>query len=396
MTQQPTPDSARPPLHVFSVPKKLSEMSYAEKVAWISQLHKQMVAQLTESDSQAETQSEIQTESHTEIKRSTLKPLALIYSDVYLDWMLGSGNGDHPTNPVRAKLATELLVRNLGDNARVIDPVASGFEDRDLEALNNTHESSYVRQTLSGTNHEWSGCKVQVANAGFAMFRGTIRAVEELLAGRSRVAFNPQGAKHHARFASGSGFCVFNDMAYAAKALQAAGLRPLYIDWDIHAGDGVMHMLEGSNIPCISIHASDIYPMDHTMQTLGPRGEAHNADAHQYNFNVQRGDGDEQFKQYIDAAAEIIDRYKPDVILVAAGADGHTGVGNLGAIANYTKDGFRYAAEMVAEKAIAYSQGRVLIGGAGGYQPLVETPQTWALVVETIYNSVETELTKGR
>jgi hypothetical protein len=47
---------------------------------------------------------------------------------------------------------------------------------------------------------------------------------------------------------------------------------------------------------------------------------------------------------------------------------------------------------MIAEKAVAYSGGRVLIGGAGGYQPLVETPQTWVLVVETIYNNVNSAL----
>jgi acetoin utilization deacetylase AcuC-like enzyme len=43
---------------------------------------------------------------------------------------------------------------------------------------------------------------------------------------------------------------------------------------------------------------------------------------------------------------------------------------------------------MVSDMAIKHSEGRVLIGGAGGYQPEKETPETWALVVETIYNEV--------
>lgn len=79
---------------------------------------------------------------------------------------------------------------------------------------------------------------------------------------------------------------------------------------------------------------------------------------------------------------------QPDVILVAAGADGHTGPGNITAGANYTSVGFKYAAEMVAEMANKHADGRVIIGGAGGYQPLKETPETWALVVETIYDAV--------
>ena len=43
---------------------------------------------------------------------------------------------------------------------------------------------------------------------------------------------------------------------------------------------------------------------------------------------------------------------------------------------------------MVAELANKHADGRVIIGGAGGYQPEKETPETWALVVETIYNEV--------
>jgi acetoin utilization protein AcuC len=319
-------------------------------------------------------------------------PLHVVYSDVYLDWLLGAGDGSHPTNPVRAKLATELLVERLGAAVKVLPPVDPTKVEADLAALKSLHDVGYVTRTLQGDNGEWVGNKPHVAAAGFAMFQGSIRALEAILDGKAVVAFNPQGAKHHAKFGHASGFCVFNDMAYAAKALVKAGLRPLYIDWDVHAGDGVMHMLKGTGVATISIHNANGYPSDAEMQSFGVRGELHDAEAHNYNFNVLSGDGDDVFKEFIDAAAEIIDRYKPDVILLAAGADGHTGFGNLGSITNYTAEGFRYASEMIAEKAVAYSGGRVLIGGAGGYQPLVETPQTWALVVETIYNKVNSAL----
>jgi acetoin utilization protein AcuC len=315
--------------------------------------------------------------------------LAVVYDDIYLDWMLGAGDGSHPTNPIRAKLATDLLVERLGAAVNLVQPNPASTHDADLAALNELHDKRYVARTLGGENGQWNGTKTKVAEAGFAMFRGTVRAVELMLEGRIRVAFNPQGAKHHARYDRGSGFCVFNDMAYAAKAFQAAGLRPLYIDWDIHAGDGVFHMLKGTGIPTISIHHGATYPGDREMQLLnGQRGELHDPAGHNYNFNVVQGDGDDVFMSYIDAAGEIIDSYKPDVILVAAGADGHAGVGNLGNLAEYTFVGFKHAADMIAAKANAYSQGRVLIGGAGGYQPLKETPETWALVVETIFNGI--------
>ena len=317
------------------------------------------------------------------------QPLLVAYSDTYQNWQIGAGNGTQPTNPIRAKLAKELLAEQLGENCQEVDAAPEATVEGDLQALLATHEAAYVAETLAGDSGEWLGTKPEVAAAGFDMFRGTIRLVEKVLAGEAKVAFNPQGAKHHAQYDHGSGFCVFNDMAYAAVELQKAGLKPLYLDWDIHAGDGVYLMLKGKGIPTISIHRSGIYPGTKEMVLgRGERGEFHNPDLHGYNFNVTEDDGDEVFKTYIDGAALIIDQYQPDVILLAAGADGHIGQGNLGELAKYTSDGFRYAAEMVADKALAYSNGRVIIGGAGGYQPLKETPETWALVVSTIYNKI--------
>ena len=318
------------------------------------------------------------------------QPLMVAYSDSYQGWQLGRGDGTHATNPVRAKLATELLQAQLGENCLVIEAAGGERLYDDLRALNSLHDPMYVKAVLAGECNQWVGVRPEVASAGFDMFRGTARLVEKMLEGQCRVGFNPQGAKHHARFAEDSGFCVFNDMAYAALAFQAAGLKPLYLDWDIHAGDGVYLMLKGKGVPTISIHASGIYPGNSEMQLgLGQRGEVHHPELDSFNFNVALGDGDDRFKTYIDAAAAIIDEYRPDVLLLAAGADGHTGVGNLGSIANYTADGFRYAAEMVAAKALEHCDGRVLIGGAGGYQPLKETPETWALVVSTIYNKIQ-------
>lgn len=311
--------------------------------------------------------------------------LHVIYDDIFLNWKLGLGDGSHPTNPIRAKLAHELLATEFGEQMVTVKPNPDDKREQDLAALNELHDPNYVAETMAGNNGQWIGRKPEVAEAGFAMFQGTLRALELILCDEAKVVFNPQGAKHHARYGYGSGFCIFNDMAYAAIELQKAGLRPLYIDWDIHAGDGVHHMLANLQIPTISIHNGSGYPMDRELQSLdGTRREIVHEDSLSYNFNVQDGDGDEVFMDAIDRVREIVEAYKPDVILLAAGADGHEGPNNLGANNNYTAKGFRYAAEMVAEQASKHSQGRVLIGGAGGYQPLKETPETWALVVSTI------------
>lgn len=317
---------------------------------------------------------------------STIKPLAIVYSDLYLNWLLGAGDGSHPTNPIRAKLATELLQASLGDKVTIVDPIDPTMEAFDQAALEATHDANYIQRVTSGLSGEWTGTKPLMGETARTMFRGTVRAVELILAGSAKVVFNPQGAKHHAKYSSSSGFCVYNDMAYAAFALKAAGLKVLYLDWDIHAGDGVAHMLRGRGVPCISIHNGRIYPNDPLLNSS--EFEYHHLDELIYNFNVKSGDGDEVFMNAIDKAREIIDAYAPDVILLAAGADGHTGANLIGVDSNYTEVGFKYAAEMVADMAIKHSEGRVLIGGAGGYQPHKETPQTWALVVGTIYNNV--------
>ena len=187
--------------------------------------------------------------------------LTVVYHDDYLNWLLGPGDGSHPTNPIRAKLATEMLVEQLGDDVEVIAPFSDSTEEADLAILKETHSQDYVAEVLDGISSQWNGTKPIMGDTAFKMFRGTIRAVEKILSGVSKVVFNPQGAKHHAKTSSASGFCVFNDMAYAAKAFQNAGLRPLYLDWDIHAGDGVAHMLRGSGVPCIRLKMMRLVPL---------------------------------------------------------------------------------------------------------------------------------------
>jgi acetoin utilization deacetylase AcuC-like enzyme len=76
-------------------------------------------------------------------------------------------------------------------------------------------------------------------------------------------------------------------------------------------------------------------------------------------------------------------RVKEDVKILIAGADGH--IGSPLAENEFTQVGYKAAAERVVELANKYANGRVLIGGAGGYQPYKETPETWANVVGTIY-----------
>lgn len=260
----------------------------------------------------------------------------------------------------------------------------------DRKAIESVHDQEYVSQVLdSGLCGEWEGANLANAGTALTMFSGTMRLVEGMISGEVKIGFNPQGAKHHAHYDRSSGFCVFNDMAWAALTLQKAGLKPLYLDWDIHAGDGVQGLLRGTGVPTLSIQGSGIFPygMDtHSEEgfRLGNTHEWHNPTEGFYNWNIALGSGDDSLAAAVSSAEEIIRSYEPDVILLAAGADGHESEewGMKWTLAGYTE-----AAGVVARLANKYSNGRVLVGGAGGYQPEFWTPKIWASVVKKLVNN---------
>ena len=317
--------------------------------------------------------------------------LGIAYSDDYLVWQLGDGDGSHPTNPMRAQLATSLLVAELPHAVSVEDPTSV---DRHLvrAAIESVHDLDFVSRVIDdGIDVAWTGRRTEMGQTAMTMFAGTMLLTHAMIARNITVGFNPQGAKHHASSTGSSGFCVFNDMAWAALEFATAGLRPLYLDWDIHAGDGTQSLLFDTEIPTLSIHNGAAFPFDGMTRDLtraGTRHTRHHEANHAFNWCIEDTDGDDAFAWAIGEAMSVIDDYRPDVILVAAGADGMGGANDLGMRNEYSYSGFQHAALAVAEAATRWSNGRVLIGGAGGYQPLTHTPRVWANVVETVYLEV--------
>jgi len=315
--------------------------------------------------------------------------LDIAYTPEYLKYKLGAGDGSHITKPIRAAIATRLLQEEFGADVQIIDPAPTAADRARIESV---HSPAYVSEVLDKHKAaDWVGQNPDNADAALHMFAGTVRLVERMIAGETRVGFNPQGAKHHAAYDTSEGFCVFNDMAWAALEFKAAGLKPLYLDWDVHAGDGVQNLLAGVDIPTLSIHGSGIYPFgrgNHSMDrdVMGTTHAWHNEEEHWYNWNLAEGSGDEELMETLDEVGDVVAMYEPDVILLAAGADGHEGE-YWGM--QYTLEGFGQAADRVASLAQEYTQGRVLIGGAGGYQAETWTPIIWARVVQDIYRSTQ-------
>jgi acetoin utilization protein AcuC len=304
--------------------------------------------------------------------------LYVAYGDVYLDWRLGKS---HPTNPERAQIAVELLKRR-GIPITMVEPIVHSEDAHNL-INDNVHSADYVRSVLDGYSDEWLGCRPDLGATALAMYAGTARLVELMLRDEARVAFNPQGAKHHAQYRQSSGFCVFNDMAWAARVFGEVGMRVLYVDWDAHHGDGVEALLRDSqNLVTASIHDGEIWP--------GTGLAGHDVAAGAYNWALRSGSGDDKFIEAMADIEMLADSIRPDVVLLATGADGHV-TDPLSTI-EFDYPGYRYAAETIANIATRYSEGRVLIGGAGGYQPHTHTPKIWDEVVSSVHAGVVSKL----
>lgn len=136
------------------------------------------------------------------------------------------------------------------------------------------------------------------------------------------VAANLAGGTHHASSGSGSGFCVFNDVAVAARMAQAdwagrrAGRRPLQvavIDLDVHQGNGTASIFRGDeSVFTLSIHGEKNFPFRKVPGSL--------------DVDLPDGCGDVDYLGALEGALfELDQRFNPGLVIYLAGADPHEG-----------------------------------------------------------------------
>lgn len=147
---------------------------------------------------------------------------------------------------------------------------------------------------------------------------GSIRAARLALGGR--IAYHPAGGTHHGRPGRASGFCYFNDPAFALLTLLDAGLgRVAYVDLDAHHCDAVQDAFAGDGrVRLVSIHESDRWP--HT----GAADDTGGGNA--LNLPVPRGFGDAALARLMDdVVLPHLAAFRPEAIVLTCGADALAG-----------------------------------------------------------------------
>jgi acetoin utilization deacetylase AcuC-like enzyme len=153
---------------------------------------------------------------------------------------------------------------------------------------------------------------------------GAVALVDLLLDGSVPVGasvLRPPG--HHAEPARAMGFCLFNNVAVAARhALSVRGLsRVLVLDWDVHHGNGTEAVFASSpEVLYVSIHEWPLYP------GTGPASDVGTGEGEGFTLNlpVPAGSGDDEFVSLVaDVVGPVALSYRPELVLISAGFDAH-------------------------------------------------------------------------
>jgi acetoin utilization deacetylase AcuC-like enzyme len=238
---------------------------------------------------------------------------------------LAHDTGSHPERAARIRAIEEELAEHdwLGFERIQSPPV-------EREVLERVHPAAYVaaieQVAARGGGYLDLDTVMSTGSFGAALHAagGATRMVDLLLDGAAPCAFSahrPPG--HHATRTRAMGFCLFNNVAVAARyAIDIRGLeRVMIVDWDVHHGNGTNDIFHASDqVLFVSIHQHPLYPGS------GPASDVGSGPGRGYTVNlpVRPGSDDRLFCSLIDqVAVPLAAAFRPELLLISAGYDAH-------------------------------------------------------------------------
>ena len=251
------------------------------------------------------------------------------------------------------------------------------------ENLAIAHEASYIEEIQTGNLSRENQIRLglpwseTLRRRSFIAPNGTLLASQ--LALQTGIACHAAGGTHHAHWGFGAGFCVFNDLAYTARALIEMRLakRVLILDCDVHQGDGTASILTNdNNILTCSIHCAENYPAKKANSDL--------------DFPISKGSNDDDYLAVLACCLSQIDQtnFSPDFVLYDAAVDVH--INDKLGLLNLTSEGI-YARDKEVLSFFKKKQVPIATTMGGGYgESHAEVAQRHTIifqVVESVFAS---------